>query len=73
VWSVVHRLDEVLSQTPPVAREFRPSAASPLGPVSMPGPLSAARDERAGPEPLAAPQARELAEPRSSPADEGST
>jgi len=42
VWAVVHRLDEVLSQTPPVAREFRPSAASPLGPVSMPGPLSAA-------------------------------
>ena len=40
VWAVVHRLDEVLSQTPPVAREFRPSSASPLGPVSMPGPLS---------------------------------
>ncbi|HSV69837.1 MAG TPA: NAD(P)-dependent oxidoreductase [Methylibium sp.] len=40
VWAVAHRLDEVLSQAPRVAREFRPSAAAPLtGPVSMPGPL----------------------------------
>jgi phosphoglycerate dehydrogenase-like enzyme len=73
VWSVVHRLDEVLSQTPPVARDFRPSAASPLGPVSMPGPLTsapaagpAARAERgAPPEPLSASQTRDGAEPGS--------
>jgi|GEM_PF-183699 D-3-phosphoglycerate dehydrogenase len=43
VWAVAHRLDEVLAQTPRVARDFRVSAATPLsGPVSMPGPLGAA-------------------------------
>ena len=72
VWSVVHRLDEILSQTPPVARDFRPSASSPLsGPVSMPGPLAGpppagavARAEReAASEPIAMPEVRELPEP----------
>jgi hypothetical protein len=74
VWSVVHRLDEILSQTPPVARDFRPSASSPLsGPVSMPGPLAGpppagavARAEReAATEPIAMPEVRELPEPPS--------
>lgn len=46
VWAVAQRLDEVLSQTPPVARESRAAAALPHhGPVSMPGPLGASNDE----------------------------
>lgn len=50
VWTVAQRLDEILSQTPPVAREFRTSANGPLGPAAGPqlrqhGPVS-------GPAPL---------------------
>lgn len=45
VWSVAQRLDEVLSQSPPGAREFRASAPLPLGasasmPVPLQGPVS---------------------------------
>lgn len=40
VWAVAQRLDEVLSQSPRVARDVRTSVSPPLsGPVSMPGPL----------------------------------
>lgn len=68
VWAVAQRLDEVLSQTPPVAREFRPSAATPLtGPVSMPGPLYGAPSQ---PGALDAPAAgRELSAADLSPAE----
>jgi D-3-phosphoglycerate dehydrogenase len=38
VWTVAQRLDEILSQTPPVAREFRTSANGPLGPAAGPHP-----------------------------------
>lgn len=52
VWAVAQRIDEILSQTPPRAREHRPSSPLPLGepivqPASPPhGPVS-------GPAPLA--------------------
>lgn len=39
VWAVAQRLDEILSQTPAVAREPRNAAVPLNGPVSMPGPL----------------------------------
>lgn len=42
VWAVAQRLDEVLSQTPPVARESRSQVPPLNGPVSMPGPLGLA-------------------------------
>lgn len=45
VWAVAQRLDEVLSQTPPVAREARIVVPPLTGPVSMPGPLGSADDE----------------------------
>ena len=37
VWAVAQRLDEILGQTPPVARDFRASGSA--GPVSAPAPL----------------------------------
>lgn len=70
VWAVAERLDEILSQTPPVAREVRNSAPMPFsGPVSMPGPLQgpvsgpAPLDDAPGVasiEPVAVPEVREL-------------
>ncbi len=65
VWAVAHRLDEVLAQTPRVARDFRVSAATPLtGPVSMPGPLGGAVSapaplDEAAAEPLPEPEVSE--------------
>lgn len=58
VWSVAQRLDEILSQTPPGARDGRLSAGAgvvapaPHGPVSGPAPLV---DAAVGDEPLGEP------------------
>ncbi|EWS54246.1 MULTISPECIES: NAD(P)-dependent oxidoreductase [unclassified Methylibium] len=45
VWAVAQRLDEILSQTPPLARELRVAVSPPHGPVSGPAPLSAQPDD----------------------------
>lgn len=45
VWAVAQRLDEILSQTPPVARDHRAAVPPPHGPVSGPAPLSVQSDD----------------------------
>jgi phosphoglycerate dehydrogenase-like enzyme len=72
VWAVAQRLDEILGQTPPLAREMRTAPAPLNGPVSMPGPLTGAanddmNDDFGGGVVIDTPEVRELPDEALSP------